>query len=45
MKDPITVARPDPRRDSVVVYVNGFPVFVGTEASAAQVVRGLRERK
>lgn len=40
--DVITVARPDPRSDSVVVFVNGFPVFIGTEAKAAQVIRELR---
>ncbi len=32
----ITVARPDPRSGSVVLFVNGFPVFIGTEAEGGR---------
>ncbi len=38
------MAQPDPGRDSPVVYVNGFPVFVGTAAEAAEVVAFLSDR-
>lgn len=42
MSGPVTVARPDPTVDSVVVFVNGFPVFIGAEVKASQVIAGLR---
>lgn len=44
MSGRIVVARPDPGRDTRVVYVNGAPVFAGTAAEAAEVVAFLADR-
>ncbi len=44
MSGRIVVAQPDPACDSRVVFVNGFPVFVGTAAEVAEVVVFLSDR-